>query len=327
MRSRFAFLLALSLACAATAIFSEISAQQGWRPQPAAPIQLFDGPCLHNVFLLHPKVLSGGTPQGDAGFAKLQELGVRTIISVDGAKPELSLATARGMRYVHLPHGYNGVPESRAQELAKAVLTFEGPIYIHCHHGKHRSPAAAAVACVSAGLIAPEAAVPFLRAAGTSTTYRGLYESAASARTIAPELLDALSVEFKESQTLPPLAEAMVAIDQHFEALGQFAANRWRPLPSQPDLTASHEALLLREHLTELLRNNQSKPPSPSFRELLAEGVERSRELEATLLKLESTTEEVPPDQLSKRFQALRNNCSDCHAKFRDVPLTERNQP
>jgi protein tyrosine/serine phosphatase len=70
------------------------------------------------------------------------------------------------------------VPAERAAELAKAVRDLPGPIYIHCHHGKHRSPAAAAVACVAAGLLAPERAPAVLKEAGTSPNYRGLFASA-----------------------------------------------------------------------------------------------------------------------------------------------------
>ena len=103
-------------------------------------------------------------------------------------------------------HGYDGIPQERARELAKAVRDLEGPIYIHCHHGKHRSPAAATVACVSAGLIEPSAALSVLRTAGTSENYRGLYRSAESARKLDDALLDALQAEFPETAKLPPPA-------------------------------------------------------------------------------------------------------------------------
>src|SRR5688572_19279104 len=53
---------------------------------------------------------SGGQPDGDAGFASLEKLGVKTVISVDGARPEIDVAKSHGMRYVHLPIGYNDVP-------------------------------------------------------------------------------------------------------------------------------------------------------------------------------------------------------------------------
>src|SRR5688500_5709584 len=91
---------------------------------------------LPNPWQDHPKVISGGLPEGDKAFKELADLGVKTVISVDVAKPDVALAKKYGLRYVHLPHGYDGVPELRAKELAKAVRDLPGPVYIHCHHGK-----------------------------------------------------------------------------------------------------------------------------------------------------------------------------------------------
>src|SRR5262245_46397548 len=76
-----------------------------WKPEK------INEPTLPNAFRLHTKVISGGQPDGELAFAKLKELGVKTIISVDGARPEVELAKKYGLRYVHLPHGYDGVPE------------------------------------------------------------------------------------------------------------------------------------------------------------------------------------------------------------------------
>ncbi len=147
-----------------------------------ASFEKIDDARLVNSFRIHEKVISGGEPHGEEAFAALAELGVKTVISVDGAKPEVALAKKHGMRYVHLPHSYDGVPAERAKELAKAVRDLPGPVYIHCHHGKHRSPAAAAVACVGAGLLPPSNALKVLETAGTSKSYRGLYQSAENAQ-------------------------------------------------------------------------------------------------------------------------------------------------
>ncbi|MGE0610114.1 MAG: hypothetical protein AB7O62_23685, partial [Pirellulales bacterium] len=68
---------------------------------------------LPNAIRLHPKVVSGGQPEGEAAFAELRDLGIKTVISVDGARPAVPLAKKYGLRYVHLPHGYDGVPEQR----------------------------------------------------------------------------------------------------------------------------------------------------------------------------------------------------------------------
>ena len=136
-----------------------------------------------------------------------------TIISVEGAKPDVAIAKKHGLRYVHLPHGYNGIPQERIKELAKAVRDLEGPIYIHCHHGKHRSPAAAAVACISAGLVQPTAGLAILKLAGTSENYLGLFQAVGSAHMLPVEAHAAVRTDFPESAILPPIAEAMVELE------------------------------------------------------------------------------------------------------------------
>lgn len=75
---------------------------------------------LPNPVQVHATVISGGLPEGDEAFKELAALGIKTVISVDGMKPDLVTARKYGLRYVHLPHGYDGVPKSRVKELAKA---------------------------------------------------------------------------------------------------------------------------------------------------------------------------------------------------------------
>ena len=214
---------------------------------------------LPNPVRIHERVISGGLPEGEPAFAELRNLGVRTIISVNGAKPDVALAARFGLRYVHLPHGYDGIPPARVQELAKAVLELEGPIYIHCHHGKHRSPAAAAVACVASGLTPPNSAMSILELAGTSPKYRGLFEAVEHSQPLAPEFLHGLQVDYTEIAELPPLAEAMVVLEQFHGRVAAIAQAGWRAPAEHPDLDPAHQALLLREQFTELLRTHTCK--------------------------------------------------------------------
>src|SRR5687768_15254905 len=73
----------------------------------SAPVD-FDG--LHNVIRVSENIYSGGVPEGDAGFQSLKKLGIKSIVTVDGARPEVEKAKAFGMRYVHLPFGYDRCP-------------------------------------------------------------------------------------------------------------------------------------------------------------------------------------------------------------------------
>ena len=279
---------------------------------------------LPNPIRIHPRVISGGLPDGDRAFAELKSLGVKTIISVDGAKPDLATAAKYGIRYVHLPHGYDGIPENRAAELAKAVRDLPGPIYIHCHHGKHRSPAAAAVACVGAGLIQPQDALQILQVAGTSEHYRGLFGSAQAAHPLDQELLDQLPAEFPATAKIPAMAEVMVGIEHTHDHLKQLEKNGWRSLATKPDLTSEHEALLLREHFTELLRTPEVQKQPAEFQQLLKEAVAHSQKLEDTLRAGSQSKNKNAQQSASATFQRVTENCRVCHERFRDIPLSEK---
>lgn len=274
---------------------------------------------LPNAYRIHPKVISGGLPDGEPAFQELADLGVKTIISVDGAAPDVELAKKYGLRYVHLPHGYDGVPDERAKELGKAVHDLPGPIYIHCHHGKHRSPAAAAVACIAAGLVAPASAETILKIAGTAPSYRGLYQSALHAKPLTPAELDQTKSGFPETAAIPPMAEAMVAIEHKHDTLKQIAAANWKAPPDHPDLDPAHEALLLREEFEELLRTPEVKSQPAAFQELLRDGHTAALELEKAI------TTQSSAEILAAALQRITINCTTCHQKFRDVPLAEKN--
>jgi protein tyrosine phosphatase (PTP) superfamily phosphohydrolase (DUF442 family) len=274
-------------------------------------------PDLPNAYVIHEKVISGGEPHGEGAFAAMAELGVKTVISVDGAKPNVESARKHGMRYIHLPHGYDGVPEQRAKELAKAVRDLPRPIYIHCHHGKHRSPAAAAVACVGAGLLPASEALSVLETAGTSKNYRGLYQSAKNARQFEEKLLDELNADFPETTDVPPLADAMVALERTHDHVKQTAANEWKPLPKHPDIDPAHEALLLREHYTELLRTDDVSGKPAEFQKLMREGEAAAKVLERAMVEADYTA-------AGKALTAINQNCASCHKTFRDVPLGEK---
>ncbi len=51
------------------------------------PARSLSAPGLPNFFAVGTNLFSGGQPEGDAAFAELARLGVKTIVSVDGAKP------------------------------------------------------------------------------------------------------------------------------------------------------------------------------------------------------------------------------------------------
>ena len=276
---------------------------------------------LPNLVQVNEAVLSGGLPEGELAFQELQALGVKTIVSVDGMTPKVEMARKYSMRYVHLPHGYDGIPESRVKELAKAVSDLESPIYIHCHHGQHRSPAAAGVACVSAGMMTSDDAVFVLKLAGTNPNYKGLHRVVRDAKPLDSAALESLQVEFKEVQQIPPMAEAMVRLNHAMDNLDSLAQATWTAPQKHPDLDPGHEALLIRELYTELLRTKGVKARPDNFRSWLENSAALASELESTITAWqESGASEKPLARLGELKSRIKSDCKACHNTYRDVP-------
>jgi protein tyrosine phosphatase (PTP) superfamily phosphohydrolase (DUF442 family) len=286
-------------------------------PPAAAPLPLAG---LHNVYQITEKLYSGSSPEGEEGFRSLQRIGVKTVISVDGAKPDTELAHKYGLCYVHLPIGYDGVPRDQAVRLAKAVRDLPGAVYLHCHHGKHRGPAAAAVVhlCLDEKCTV-EAAIAEMRRAGTDPRYVGLYAAPKELGRPSTEELDKVSSDFPEVATVPQLAQIMVAVDQQWDNLTLAKAAGWKKPPDHPDIDPAHEALQLLEHYREASRLPATADRRDDFRRLLAEAENSTTKLEQALRAADrGTMLDVP--SADKLFRKAGAACTDCHAKYRDAP-------
>jgi protein tyrosine phosphatase (PTP) superfamily phosphohydrolase (DUF442 family) len=277
-------------------------------PDQASPRHLSG---LHNVYRITDRLYSGSSPEGDEGFQSLKELGVKTVISVDGAKPEVEHARKFGLRYVHLPFGYDGIPRQRVLELAKAVRDLPAPIYLHCHHGKHRGPAAAAAIhlCLDEKC-GVDQAIAEMKRAGTDPHYTGLYQVAKELARPTNAELNQLPVDFPEVAKVPDLAQIMVEIDTRWDDLKLTQAAGWKTPPKHADLDPAHEALQLLEQYREACR---LKIASAELQRGLAEAEKETAELLRSL----RANEKDAAEQAARKVAA---SCTHCHAKFRDVP-------
>lgn len=197
---------------------------------------------LHNAYRVTDRIFSGSQPEGDSAFAGLARLGVKTIVSVDGAKPDVAAARKYGIRTIHLPIGYDGVSAARVAELTHAASALPGGIYVHCHHGKHRGPAAVAIMCEATEGWSPERALTWLRQAGTAEDYPGLYQSAREFRPATKAQLEQVG-ELPEVAKTPALVDVMVSLDERLDALKSASGD-----------DRARQATLLWEQLRELAR-------------------------------------------------------------------------
>jgi len=264
-------------------------------------------PELQNFLHVSHNVFSGGEPHGEEDFVRLRQLGVRTVVSVDGARPDVENAQRHGLRYVHIPIGYDGISDAAGLALARLASEMKGPIYVHCHHGKHRGPAAAAVVCIAAGDFDPPAALGYLERAGTSKNYAGLYRDvenyeAPGVNVDLPALVEVAEVE--------SFAAAMAAIDRAYDHLKLCRDSHWQAPPGHPDLVPAQEALLLKESLHESARNLVEEFDD-EFMLWLAEAESQAKSLETAL-------HDNSGDEATQRFQQLEQSCQQCHAKYRN---------
>jgi protein tyrosine phosphatase (PTP) superfamily phosphohydrolase (DUF442 family) len=267
------------------------------------------------------KLINGGAPEGEEGFESLQKLGVKTIISVDGARPEVELAKKYGHRYVHLPISYNGVPREQALRIARAVRDLPGQVFIHCHHGRHRSPAAAvAVHLCLDNDCTPEKALAMLKQAGTGANYKGLYAATDEFKAVAPEELDKVSREFPEVTEPDDFVNLMGQVEKYFDYLKQIQAAGWKSPAKHPDLDPPHEALLLREAYAELIRLPETKQHPEEMQRWLAEAAADAQRLEDAL-RAAKETGKADEKAIQAAFTICTNQCAQCHRKYRDVPM------
>jgi protein tyrosine phosphatase (PTP) superfamily phosphohydrolase (DUF442 family) len=270
-------------------------------------------PGLHNVFAVSPGVFSGSGPESEEAFAWLAAMGVRTVVSVDGARPDLELAHAHGMRYVHVPIGYDGMGPEQALALAKALESMPGPVYVHCHHGKHRGPTAAAVALVGLGRMTNAEAAQFMQAAGTAESYPGLWACAREQRVFSEGELALAPAELPEVRVVSGLVEGMVTIDKTWDRMKLVREAGWAAPPDHPDVAPAAEAGILADHFRALADDEETRLEGEELVAAMRGAMELASALEATL-----AAGAVDASAAEGAYKAVAASCKDCHTRWRD---------
>ena len=273
---------------------------------------------INNFFQLTGRIYSGSQPSGDAGFATLKKRGVKTIISVDGTRPDVETAARFGLRYGHIPFGYDGVLGTNAERLVKAAQVFPGAVFIHCHHGQHRGPTAAAIVCEGLEGWTAERAHAWLELAGTDTNYAGLFKVVREFHPPSGQELANVATNFPAHAKLPGLVEAMVQIDQQLDALKAIRQAGFRTPANQPDLSPAHESLLLWESFREAQRLETARKRGASFLAELAGAEANADELHRRLTELSTETTPARREVAERTFKAMGQACAACHQKHRN---------
>lgn len=262
---------------------------------------------IENVVPVCPRIYSGGQPPDAASFQKLAALGVKTVVSVDGAKPDVEAAKAAGLEYIHIPIGYDAIEPEQAAAMAKVLKTHDGTIFIHCHHGLHRGPAMAGLVLRLETGASPEEAAAFMEKAGTGADYKGLWRDV---REFTPERIAGLDPELRAVADLPDFITAMSGVSLTWERLLAAQKKGWEAAGGELDAAPAHQALLLHEGYYELVRLSgdgwdaaflEAMKESEAAAKALSEAVKASNWLEADI-----------------QMRQLKSGCTSCHTVYRN---------
>lgn len=284
---------------------STASVRPGFTPIPTSFAH------IENALQLGPSLWSGGEPNGDEAFAALAHAGIRTLVSVDGARTDVDTARRHGLNYIHIPIGYDGIPPDAAAQLTAVADSVRDGIFIHCHHGRHRGPVAAAILARASGAWDAAQALRFLQQAGTAPEYAGLYRAATNYQRPDMDSVARATQSLASSVDPDGLVDAMVSIDLHAEVLADMKAVGWKVLSSAPDETPVQAARLFREQFSEGIRLGFGPHDDADFLHAMRRSEEAARQLEIALAHADT----AGADQA---WKAVRENCTSCHRRWRN---------
>lgn len=258
---------------------------------------------MHNIFAIGKSVFSGSQPEGLAAFEALSAMGVGVVVSVDGSVPDVAAARRAGLQYIHIPIGYDGIHRTEQLALSRVLAeNSDSPIFVHCHHGRHRGPAAVAVACRMNKLLDEAAARSLLEQARTGKEYAGLWESVRTCQAVRPgETLPPL----KESVTPPEVVAMMKQIEEQFDTARRSAVDA----KTRASETRTADFVAATAVLSQLYRETARLPDA--------------RSCAADLIAAANDTPPVGERQFSSDttsdwISRMEKRCTACHQKHRD---------
>jgi len=316
----------LLAACATTTVLGEV------QPPLDTPVRAYDAaalvtlperapsdsPGLHHVYALSDNIVSGAEPEGRAAFASLAERGIRTIVSVDGATPDHELAAEFGMRYVHVPIRYSGIEQGELTALTKTFRELEGPFFVHCFHGKHRGPAAAAVGRLTLDSVDRRVALAEMRQwSGTSEKYDGLYSAVAFAELPDPATTSRFEFDFPAAHAFDGFREAMVHMAREHDVLIALADRGWEAHPDHPDWDGRNAATKLADILAQTHTMQEVLDEDSEYQGWLVSSEQMSRQIADLLGRVDQGDREAAAPA-AKLVGELKNTCNRCHSGYRN---------
>jgi len=202
--------------------------------------------------------------------------------------------------------------------IAKTFRELDGPFYVHCFHGKHRGPAAAALGRVVLDGVPREQAIAEMRQyCGTSKKYEGLYSTIAFGDVPSEEATAACPFDFAPAHRFKGFRQAMIDICRSYETAEKLAKNGWRATDEHPDANAANEARRTAEVFAQTVELDEVQARPEDFRGWLADSARESGQL-AELLDRHAKGDAGAGEQAHEVLKSLKASCTACHTKYRN---------
>ena len=278
-------------------------------------------PGMVNVYRLSDTIISGSEPHDAEALAQLAAWGVKTVLSVDGKVPDVASAEELGLRYVHVPIRYRGITDDQIAKIAKTFRELEGPFYVHCFHGKHRGPAAAAIGRVALDGLPRDRAIAEMRQwCSTASKYEGLYTSVATSSIPSAAETSAYDFDFASAMTFDGVRDAMVVLTRSWDEVKLAAKSGWKPSSEHPDIDALQSATQVSQLMHACSDMQETADYPEDFREMLGASQGHIDALVEFLTdcRVEGTSEYLVHERLEETFRAAKASCLECHSYYRN---------
>lgn len=200
--------------------------------------------------------------------------------------------------------------------IAKAVHQASQPVYVHCHHGKHRGPSAAALSMVLLGDWSPDKAIEAMKISKTGAKYTGLYQCVRESSKANETDFSQLPDEFPSVASVENMVEAMVNIQHIYDHLLLCEESGWKQPEDHPDIDPPHEALLLKEAFVELGRSDEVQKHDQAFHAMLSASERAAAGLESALQKV---TDDEGLQRVNTYWNQIGKSCNACHSVYRNT--------
>ena len=149
--------------------------------------------------------------------------------------------------------------------------------------------------------------VDFLERAGTSKDYSGLWRDVSKFQPLSADAELPVLVEIAKVESI---VELMAGIDRHFDHLKASGGLKGNSTSDHGEIVLAHEALLVKEGLSEVARQIADKYDDQFKQWIVA--------AEATAEELSQAFKEQQLEKAHESFAVLEKSCKQCHKKYRD---------